>query len=85
MTVDRCHKHAFNYVIVETVSPGERNYSIGFFTKFKQMNVASSRIKHELIIIHSQDMKKVIFANNGAKAWASIIQDQGSLVTMTVA
>lgn len=87
MTVDACRGHEFDFVIVDTVTPGGRDYGLGFLTDLKNINVALSRAKHGLIIIGSQDMGKVGFANNGAKTWQSIIQDhaaQAALLTMTV-
>lgn len=87
MTVDACQGREFDYVIVDTVSPGGQDYSLGFLTDPKKINVTLSRAKHGLIIVGSKGMGKGPYPNHGARLWDSIIQDHsrhGSLITMTI-
>lgn len=59
MTVNVCQKHQFDYVILSTVTPNEKNYSLEFLADSKKINVAFSKAKHELITSEINIWKKI--------------------------
>lgn len=87
LTVNACQRREFDFVVVDTISPDEKDFSLDFFTNLTKINVALSRIKQELIIVGFKKMGKTPHSNNGVKIWDFIIQDhlrQESLTTMIV-
>ena len=79
MTVGGSQAREFDFVIVDTVSPGGKEYPLGFLTDSRKINVALSRAKHGLIIVGSQHMGKVLHQNHGARIWNAIIQEHRNL------
>lgn len=87
MTVDAAQGRRFDYVILDTVTPGGPHFNLGFLTNLKKINVALSRARYGLIIVGSRTMGDVPYPNNGAKIWKGIIaehQAHGALVDMAV-
>jgi hypothetical protein len=75
MTVDSSQGREFDFVIVDPVTPGESDYSLGFLTDPRKINVALSRAKIGLVIVGSKGMGNVRFTNVGAKIWKDIVKD----------
>ena len=86
-TVDAAQGREYDYVVVDTVTPGGRDYSLGFLTNTKKINVALSRARHGLLIVGNRYIGDVDYPNQGATIWKNIVADHqagGALVEMSV-
>lgn len=72
MTADACEGRQYPYVIVDLVTPGGKDYSLGFLSEAMKINVALSRAQYGLVIIGNPLMGNVPYANAGAKLWERI-------------
>ena len=75
LTVDSAQGKEWNFVILDVVTPGGPNHTLGFLTDVRRINVALSRAKSGLVIVGDQSMTQNQHPAQGVKKWTAVVQD----------
>ncbi|KAF6227423.1 hypothetical protein HO133_008867 [Letharia lupina] len=74
-TTDSAQGKEYDFVILDLVSPGGRQYALGFRTDPRRMCVALSKAKIGLLIIGNKNKANVAYPGAGTRAWKQLIDD----------
>lgn len=71
-TVDAAQGKEYDFLILDLVTPGQE-YSLGFLSDPKRMNVALSRAKIGLLVVGDRHMAEVPFPTEGSRNWDELV------------
>ena len=74
-TVDQAQGREYDFVVLDLVTPGGRDFALGFSSETGRMCVAASRARIGMIIFGNKDMGDVRFPGPGSRICKKVVED----------
>ncbi|KAL9120339.1 MAG: hypothetical protein Q9187_003103 [Circinaria calcarea] len=87
LTVDTSQGKEYQFVVLDTATPGGSKYKLGFITNTERMHVALSRARDGLVVVGDEEMAKDGSEKKGGAQWERLVNHHhkiGSLARLEV-
>ena len=87
LTVDTSQAKEYQFVVLDTATPGGSRYNLGFITNTERMHVALSRARDGLVIVGDEEMGKHGIHGRVGALWGKLVDHHrriGSLARLEV-